>query len=251
MPSPPNTERQRASYTIAGMSFTKWYSIDTSIFHRSQVKAKAGSCMVIEVTSPCGDSSKQLETHSAATEVAPTTMQEVQETMAHLETAVHVRVSMGRNAQRSSISVRLPKSATDLLDWKWLERVHQYGGRRYRLGVRFWSRGLRLYTRKGLAISSPGSCASDQWVAGAGTKAPPLRTLCGRLAIPSLAATLLATPTLAALPEMHRKSSMTRRIRDPQKKKMPARFVPGIKAEVWTADWYAPTMRASALQYPA
>lgn len=123
---------------------------------------------------------------------------------------------MGRNAQQSSISVRLPKSAPDMLDWKWLERVHQYGGRRYRLGVRFWSRGLCPYTRKGLAISSPGSCASDQWVAGAGTKAPPPRTLCGRLATPSLAATLLATPTLAALPEMHRKSSMTRRIRDPQ-----------------------------------
>jgi hypothetical protein len=50
-------------------------------------------------------------------------------------------------------------------------------------------------------------------------KAPPPRTLCGRLATPSLAAMLLATPTLAALPEMHRKSSMTRRIRDPQKRR--------------------------------
>ena len=127
-------------------------------------------------------------------------------------TSPHARVSMGRNAQRSSISVRLPKGATDMLNWKWLERVYQYGRQRYRLGVRFWSKGLRPYTRKGLAISSPGSCASDQWVAGAGTKAPPPRTLCGRLATPSLAATLLATPTLAALPEMHRGSSMTRRI---------------------------------------
>ena len=80
-------QKSSASYIIAGMSFTKWYGIDSSIARRYEATAEEGELYVDlkqqaqVVTSPSRNAPQ-------GAEETPDALQEIQETMAHLETAM-------------------------------------------------------------------------------------------------------------------------------------------------------------------
>jgi hypothetical protein len=79
--------KRTAVYWVAGMAFTKWYDIDSSLARRYEATAESGELYVDLkqqpkiVTSPIGKKQQAGEESFDA-------LHEVQETMAHLETAV-------------------------------------------------------------------------------------------------------------------------------------------------------------------
>lgn len=102
-------QKGSASYNIAGMSFTKWYGIDSSIARRYEATAEGGDLYVDlkqpakVVTSANKMRQQRVEARragisapeasqplsAAETEAATNAVHEVQMAMAHLETAVH------------------------------------------------------------------------------------------------------------------------------------------------------------------
>lgn len=93
-------QKGSASYNIAGMAFCKWYDIDTSVARRYEATLEEGN-LYVDLKQPAKvvtSASKMRQQRAEAQRTAistpaapkqpPTAIPEVQEAMAHLETAM-------------------------------------------------------------------------------------------------------------------------------------------------------------------